>query len=338
MKLALIGLGMVAPTHLAALRDGAGVSLCGVLGRDPARVRTRLDELGHDARVYADLAELLADRDLDGAVLATPPNVRARFVQALAEAGKPVLMEKPIERDLGRAQQIVNAMGHVPWGVVFQHRVREASRALRDIVRSGKLGDLAVVDIRVPWWRDQSYYDAPGRGTYAQDGGGVLITQAIHTLDLALWIAGPVTRVQAMARRTRLHDMEAEDLVSAGLEFANGAIGTVVASTAHYPGGAESITLQGTRGAAHLEAGVLELNWRDGTSESIGDMAATGGGADPMAFTHGWHQAVLEDFAQAVTEYRPPLASGPNALAAQGLIDAMIDSSRRECIVEVPNV
>ncbi len=180
----------------------------------------------------------------------------------------------------------------------------------------------------MPWWREQNYYDQPGRGTYARDGGGVLISQAIHTLDLALTFTGPVMRVQAMAATTRLHQMESEDFVTCGLHFASGAVGSVVASTASFPGGAESIVLHGTKGSARLISGRLELMFRDGTTETIGSAAATGGGADPMAFTHAWHQAILEDFAAAITKGRAPACTGREALAVHDLIEAMVQSSR----------
>jgi predicted dehydrogenase len=334
MRAALIGLGMVADTYVAAIAATEGrIALAGVCSSHAdkaARFAERVaPRLGAAPRVYAGAAELAADPEIDFVILATPPNARSAAVAALAAAGKPILMEKPVERTAAAARAIVETCeaAGVPLGVVLQHRMRASARQLSALLAEGRLGPLGLVEIVVPWWRPQSYYDEPGRGTYARDGGGVLISQAIHTLDLALSLAGPVTRVQAMARTTRLHRMDSEDVVTAGLDFANGAVGSLFASTASHPGAAETITLHGTEGSARLIAGRLELSWRDGSTEEIGEASATGGGADPMAFTHAWHQAILEDFAEALAAGRAPAVTGRAALAVHDLIEALTRSS-----------
>lgn len=334
MKAALIGVGMVANTHVEAMADTGGrIGLAGVLSRHPERAAgfaARVAPLlGAAPRVYADVAEIAADPTVDFALLVTPPNARLEIVEALAKAGKPILMEKPIERTAAAAERIVGlceAAG-VPLGIVLQHRMRGSARKLSALLAEGALGEIGLVEIIVPWWRAQSYYDEPGRGTYARDGGGVLISQAIHTLDLALTLTGPVARVQAHARTTRLHRMEAEDVVTAGLDFASGAVGTLYATTASHPGAAETITLHGTRGSARLLAGQLALSWRDGRTETLGEAGGTGGGADPMAFTHAWHQAILEDFAESLAAGRPPAVPGRSALPVHHLIEALVRSS-----------
>ena len=244
-------------------------------------------------------------------------------------------MEKPIERTAQAAAQIVDLCRDLPLGLVFQHRMRPAARRLIDLVDGGALGALAAVEIAVPWWRPQSYYAELGRGTYARDGGGVLITQAIHTMELALRLTGPVARVQAMARTTALHTMEAEDFVVAGLEFASGAVGSLTASTASFPGGAERIALHGAKGSAVLDRASLSLHWRDGRSEVIGGAAETGGGADPMAFTTDWHRGIIDDFADALDAGRDPCVTGAEALHVHRLIDAIQLASREERFVEV---
>jgi UDP-N-acetyl-2-amino-2-deoxyglucuronate dehydrogenase len=191
------------------------------------------------------------------------------------------------------------------------------------------VGPLVAAEVSVPWWRPQAYYDEPGRGTYARDGGGVLISQAIHTLDLMLSLTGPVVSVNAMVATTGFHRMEAEDFVCAGLRFANGAVGQLFATTASFPGRGEAITLHFRRGSVRLEAGVLRIDWQDGTSETIGQAASTGSGADPMALTSDWHRAVIEDFADAVETGRPPLVPGRAALEVHRLIAALERSGER---------
>jgi UDP-N-acetyl-2-amino-2-deoxyglucuronate dehydrogenase len=180
-------------------------------------------------------------------------------VRRFAEAGKHVLMEKPVERTTEAAEEIVRICeaNRVKLGIVFQHRYREASQKLKSLVGEGALGEIGLVRADVPWWREQAYYDEPGRGSYERDGGGVLISQAIHTLDLMLSLTGPVAEVQAVAATTRFHEMESEDFVAGGMRFASGAPGAVMATTASFPGDAESITLDCEKASAHLQSGTL---------------------------------------------------------------------------------
>ena len=333
LGVALIGAGMVAGTHLAAIRAADGVRLAGVWSRDSGRARAAAG-YGH---VFDSIDDVAADGAVDFAIVATPPNARAGVIAPLAAAGKPVLLEKPVARDAAEARAVVEMCegAKVPLGIVFQHRMRAASRKAAELVAAGDLGALGLAEIAVPWWREQSYYDDPGRGTYVRDGGGVLISQAIHTIDLALALTGPVQTVQAMTATTRFHDMEAEDMAVAGLRFAGGAVGSLTASTASFPGGAESIRLHFEHASLHLEAGVLTVSHRDGRVDRFGEEAGTGGGADPMAFTHAWHQAILEDFRDALRGGRDPAVTGRAALASHALIDAITASARSGHAVEV---
>lgn len=343
MRIALIGLGMVARTHVRAIAAlGDKCRIAGVLSTSQDRAQAFLDENWADLptrpKVYRDVAEIARDPEIDFVVICTPPNARRNLVETLAGAGKHILMEKPIERTLSSARAIVDICEthNVELGIFFQTRMRASAARLRETLDTGMLGEISVVEIAVPWWREQAYYDEPGRGTFARDGGGVLISQAIHTLDLALTFTGPVQRVQAMARTSSLHGMEAEDFVTAGLEFASGAIGSLVASTASFPGQAESIVLHCQKGSATLKAGLLELVFHDGRIEHFGEESGTGGGADPMAFTHEWHQAIIEDFVLALREGRSPTRStGRDGLKVHALIEALIRSSNEERAVAV---
>jgi predicted dehydrogenase len=277
-----------------------------------------------------DLDDLLARPGLDAVLLLTPPDAREPFIERLAAAGLHILCEKPLERTTAAARRIVTACGtaDVCLGVVFQHRFREGVERLRTLLDAGAMGEIAHVELAVPWWRPQAYYHEPGRGTYARDGGGVLITQAIHQLDLMLSLAGPVAEVAAVAGTTRLHRMESEDLVAAGLIFENGALGSLHATTAAYPGHPERLVITGTEGSATLAGGTLDLVRRDGRTERHGETAGSGGGADPMAFPHDWHKAVIADFVAAVREGRPPRVTGEEALRVHRLIDALVASAR----------
>ena len=332
---ALIGVGMVSSTYAQALHDlQESVSLTGVLGARSSSTKRFLakhaDRLTGDERAYTDVAENAGDEDVDFVLLATPPNARKEIVAALAHHGKHILMEKPVERTLAAAREICMLCEQqgVKLGIMLQHRARPSAKTLQELVTETDFGELLSVEINVPWWRPQAYYDEPGRGSYARDGGGVLISQAIHTLDLALQFSGPVADVTAMCATSGFHEMESEDFVSAGLRFARGAVGKLFASTASYPGYAESIGLHYRNASVRLESNLLRIEWQDGHSETIGESAATGAGADPMAFTSDWHRDVIEDFVQALDSGRDPLITGTSALAVHALIEAIEEAGR----------
>jgi predicted dehydrogenase len=333
----IVGAGMASKPHALALQALApDVVVRGVYRRDQAKLAAFCATYGFTA---ADSVEtMLADPAIDALLILTPPNAREELVAAAARAGKHILMEKPVERSSPAAERIVataEAAG-VKLGIIFQHRFRAASQALRRRIEEGALGPLQAVQLSVPWWRPQSYYDQPGRGSLAQDGGGVLITQAIHALDLMLSLAGPVAAVQAMATTTGLHRMETEDFVGAALRFENGASGALMATTAFYPGGAEMLVLAGTQAVATLSGGVLQIDWLDGRVETVGEeKSASGGGADPMAFPFDWHKAQIAEFVEAVQAGREPASSGRTALAVHRLIDALLLSSREGRLVPV---
>ena len=328
IQTALIGLGMVSRTYGDALRNSKTVSLSRVYAPSPESRAAFLSEWPDLGATAADSIAEIAASDVDFVILTTPPNTRVEIVEALAKAGKPILMEKPVERTLGNATALIETCeaANVPLGIVLQHRARPVVSNLRRIMPS--LGALRAVEINVPWWRPQSYYDEPGRGSYARDGGGVLISQAIHTLDLMLSLTGPVSEVTAMTATTGFHQMETEDFVVAGLRFDNGAVGQLFATTASFPGRGETITLHFQDGSAHLDAGLLWIDRHDGTSETIGQAASSGAGADPMAFTSDWHRYVIEDFADALRHNRPPLITGRDALGVHRLIAALENSAR----------
>ena len=270
-------------------------------------------------------------------LLLTPPGSHLELVELFAGAGKHILLEKPLERSSARALRLVEAAeaAGVVLGVVLQHRFRAASEHLRSLLAVGALGELAAANVSSPWWRPQSYYDQPGRGTLERDGGGVLITQAIHTLDLMLSLTGPVAEVAAIAATTTLHRMETEDFVGAGLRFANGAPGALIATTAAYPGMPERIELFGTKASAVLAAGMVTTYGQDGRVERFGEEQSTGGGADPMDFPHDAHRALIADFLDAIGEKRAPRISGREALKVHRLIDALLRSSAERRIVAV---
>ena len=176
----------------------------------------------------------------------------------------------------------------------------------------------------VPWWRPQAYYDQPGRGVKARDGGGVLMTQAIHTLDLFRWCVGVRSVQAAQVRTTALHRMGTEDYAAALVQLGNGAPGAILATVAAYPGSTEWIQVIGTRGTARLEGGNLRLCFLDGREEVLTDASGSGSGANLMGFSHEPHKAVLRDFLDAIEQDRDPAITGEEALATQRVIDQIV--------------
>jgi predicted dehydrogenase len=256
--------------------------------------------------------------------------------EAAARAGRHLLVEKPLEVTRARAEALaaLAARHGVTLGVVFQHRFRPAALRLRQAVAAGELGELLSCSASIRWWRDAAYFVQPGRGMRARDGGGVLLTQAIHTLDLLLHLAGPVARVAAFACTSPLRAIDTEDIAAAALRFASGAIGTVDATTVAEPGFPERIELAGTGGSAVLVAERLELHVKGRPPEVLDRGLAGGGGADPMAFDHGPHRAMWTEMLDAIAERRAPSNAGVTGLPVLRLIEAMLESAASGAFVD----
>jgi len=269
---------------------------------------------------------------VDAVLVLTPPSSHLDVSQRCFAAGKHVLVEKPLELTLDRAERLVAAAGAAGrrLGVVLQHRFRPASLRLRQVLEEGRLGTVQAGFLSVPWWRPQSYYDEPGRGTLARDGGGVLLTQAIHSLDLFRSLVGVSGVIAADVRTTELHRMETEDYVAALLRLGNGAPGTLMTTTAAYPGHPERIEIIGTKGFASLVGGTLRLSLLDGEEEVVEAEGSTGSGASIMDFPHDAHRAVIADFIDALRSDRQPFVSGQQALESQRLVATVLSSAFRQ--------
>ena len=329
LRIAVIGAGLGSAPHFQSLQDLAGeAELVYVYGRSAERLAGVKVPAG--AKKTTRLEDILEDASIQAVLVLTPPNTHLELVQRVARAGKHVLVEKPLEIDLNRANALVEACedAGVTLAVMLQHRLREAAVALRVLMAAGELGDLVSASAAVRWWRPQSYYDEPGRGTLARDGGGVLITQAIHTLDLLLSFTGMPARVTGIAGTSAVHRMEGEDTAAALLHYDGGAVAVVQATTAAYPGFPERIELNFTRGTATLEGGEMRAAFQDGRTVSAGAQQGSGGGADPMAFNHAAHRTVLQDFIRAVQNGTAPAVTGRSALGVQQVIEAVMASSQ----------
>jgi predicted dehydrogenase len=317
----IVGLGMAVTPHAKSLQD-LKVDVAYAYSPSASR-RTQFGQKFPFPQCDK-LETILDDRSVDAVLILTPPNTHLELAEKFAAASKHILLEKPLEISLERAERIVAACAKVKLGVVLQHRFRPGAEKLRELLP--ELGPLVSASAAIPNWRPQSYYDQPGRGTRARDGGGVLLTQGIHTLDLFLSFTGEPVEVKSFATTTPVHRMETEDLVAAAVKFKDGAIGTVHATTTAYPGFPERIELIGARGTALLEGPSLKVELADGRRFQV--QAEGGGtGADPMAFPHDWHRALLQDFVNSVQENRQPRISGEEALKVHRFIDRILRSA-----------
>jgi UDP-N-acetyl-2-amino-2-deoxyglucuronate dehydrogenase len=316
----VIGLGMAVAPHARSLVDlKSRVRVAHAYSPSAAR-RAQLAQ-SFDFPLTDRLETMLEDRAVGAVLILTPPNTHLELVERCARAGKHILLEKPLEISLERAERLVSSCKDITLGIVLQHRFRPAAERLHQLLP--RLGRLISASASIPNWRPQSYYDEPGRGSRARDGGGVLLTQAIHTLDLLTWYAGEAAEVKGFTTTTPVHRMETEDLACAALRFRSGALGVVHATTTAYPGHPERIELIGTEGGAVLEGMTLRARFKDGSAEEIQGGGGGGTGADPMAFKHDAHRGVLADFLDAIEQRRAPRSSGASALEVHRLIEAL---------------
>lgn len=329
-RIAIVGLGMAVTPHAKGLLDLAGeVEVAYAFSPSDPRRKAFAEKFPFPT--CGSLDAILNDSSVDAVAVYTPANTHRDIGLACARAGKHVLMEKPLDITTARAAELVEGCraAGVTMGVVLQHRFRPAGMRLAQILAAGELGAIVGCSTAIRLWRPQSYYDEPGRGSFARDGGGVLISQGIHTLDLMLSLAGQVDTVTGFATTTPVHRMETEDMVCAAMRFDNGAFGTVDATTAAYPGFPEEIVLTCEKGTAKLAGTELLVQFQDGRKVALeADKSAGGTGADPMAFPHDHHRSVMADFVAAIREGREPKVTGEEALKVHRLIDALIETGR----------
>ena len=319
--IALVGIGPGAVPHLRSLHDLQGsIELRHAVTRRPQHAD--MGPLRGLVHATSDLQAALADPLVQAVIVATPPATHLEIAEQCFASGKHVLLEKPLDISLARAQSIVDRARDAQrrLGVVLQFRFKPGSIALQEALAQGRLGTVQAASVRVPWWRPQSYYDQAGRGTMARDGGGVLLTQAIHCIDLFRSLVGVSSVVAAQVYRTRLHAMETEDYASALLTLGNGAPGTLMATTSMLPGLPECIEIIGALGSAVLKGGALRIQYIDGQTLHIAAVGGSGSGANIMDFSHDAQRAVLQDFVQAIEQNREPKVTGADALATHQLI------------------
>jgi predicted dehydrogenase len=324
--LTVIGLGNALAPHAKSLVDLKDrVRVVHAVARNSGQRRNVTETYGFPTS--DDPVTAIADPSVDAVLILTPTNSHLGIAEAAFAAGKHVLCEKPLETTSDRAESLVAAgrRANRRLAVMLQLRFRDASRRLKTLLETGALGEVQAATMTVPWWRPQTYYDEPGRGVKARDGGGVLMIQAIHTLDLFRWCLGISSVEAAITRTTSLHKMETEDYATALVRLGNGAPGTIIATVAAFPGSPEQIMVIGSKGVARMDGSNLAVSFLDGTEDVIRDTGASGSGSGFMAFSHEPHRAVIGDFLDAIEQGRDPSISGEEALATQRVIDTIIN-------------
>jgi len=331
----LIGSGNITQTHARAARAVRDVQLSAIYGTNPQTVTRLATE--HHARPFTDFAAFLAHKPLDLVILGTPSGLHAEQGIAAAQRGLHVLTEKPIDITTKNADALIAATDkeNVKLAVIFQDRLKPNIQRLKHWLDRGFLGKPLLVDARVKWYRPPDYYSSSKwRGTFALDGGGALINQAIHTVDLLIWLLGDVVRVQARTA-TVLHKIEAEDTAIANLEFAGGAAGTLLATTAAYPGYPRRLEITGTEGTVILEhdriiAADLRNPPPDFANMSAGDSNQS---ASSAAVTDiSGHKAILEDFLHAIAKNTQPICNGREGRRSLALVESIYHSARASAV------
>lgn len=325
----IIGTGAIASHHAAAIRAYAGSELIAVSSSSEPRAKQAQEKFG--VKAYHNLEDFLKNEAIDVVCICTHSGAHMEPGIAAAQSGKHVLLEKPIEVSLERADQLIEVCKQkgVKLGVIFQNRFSSGYIKLREAVKEGKLGKLIMGSAVINWYRDPSYYNTSNwKGTLQGDGGAALINQGIHTIDLLLDIMGEVDSVYGQVK-TMVHDIQGEDLGAAILNFKNGAMGTITGGTSLYPGYPERLEIYGEKGSIVLEGGKIKF-WNIAGEESPADIQPShgSGASDPMAIDFNLHLAQIQDMVEAILEDRDPLVTGEVGRKSLELISGIYKSSK----------
>ncbi len=326
----LIGGGNITETHARAARAIPGVEISAIHGTNSEKIVRLCRE--HGGTPYQDFDAFLKHRPMDLVIIGSPSGLHGSQGIAAARHGLHVLTEKPIEISTARTDALIEAakQSRVQLGVIFQDRMKPHIRKLKNWLDQGLLGKLLFVTASVKWYRPPEYYaNSRWRGTLALDGGGALINQGVHTVDLLLWLLGDVVRVQARTA-TQLHKIEAEDTAAAILEFASGALGVFHATTAAYPGYSRRVEISGSEGTVILEHDrITAANLRNtpaATESAAIDENQSASSAIVSDFRG--HQLVLEDFLQAIQYNRAPACDGLEGRRSLALIESIYRAAK----------
>ncbi len=339
-RFGILGCGVIGLTHaeaIASLPDAQLVAVADLNTETARRLAAR-----YHARPYTDYGEMLAHEQLDVVTICTPSGLHGELACQVMRSGRHVIVEKPMEISLAAIDEMLRVQQEtgVKLAVISQHRFDPATLQVRQLLHEQALGRLVLGNVIVPWWRSQKYYDSGAwRGTWQLDGGGVLMNQSIHSIDILQWLMGPVRSVFAYTD-TLAHRMETEDVAVAVLRFVNGAVGTIAATTGAYPGVTTRIEIFGDKGSAIIENDSLSyLHLAREDQEEVSDYGAKPAAPpdltrksttaqNPAALSSSGHALQIADMIRAIRENGTPLVDGYAARRPVEIILAIYESAR----------
>lgn len=341
----IIGLGLISEVHANAIKEIDGCRL--VAGFDSQEERANAFGKEHHCRAYSDIDAFLADPDLDIVTIATPSGLHLEGALASAKAKKHVIVEKPLEVTKDRCNQIIKvcADNGVKLAGVFPSRYHDAPKQIKAAIEQGRFGKIVMADAQVKWFRTQEYYDSGAwRGTWKYDGGGALMNQSIHAIDLLQWFMGDVAELFAFTDTLSHERIEVEDTAVATLKFANGALGVIEGTTSAYPGFLKKIEILGTRGSVVMEEeSIISWKFDDERPEDqvVRDKylhgTSTGGGAsDPKAIGYHGHKMLFSSFVDSIRNETEVEISGESARNAVEIIEGIYKSAQSGGKVKLP--
>ena len=338
INLGIIGGGGISETHARAASETEGVKVVAFCGANKEKV----DALGikYNAQSFSDLTKFLMHKPMDAVIIGSPSGLHAREGIECARHGLHVLVEKPIDVTVEKADALIRQCeeANVRLGVCYQDRFSADGVRLKQILADQILGKLILVSARVKWYRPPEYYSGSRwRGKLELDGGGALMNQGIHTIDLMLWLLGDVTRVFAQSR-TALHNIESEDTLVATLEFANGAIGTLEATTSVYPGYDRRVEITGAEGTIIFEHDrIIRADLKTPLPGGLQTVAqdTNRSSSSPIVSDVSGHKRILEDFIEAIRTNGNPRCDGQEGRRSVALVQAIYESARNGAAIEV---
>lgn len=338
LEIGIIGCGNISDTHAEAIINSEKGSLTAAHSRTAAKLDAFCDKHGIEGSTSYE--DFLVTPNLDAVSICTPSGTHLDYGKKAAEAGKHVIVEKPIEVTVKRGKELIESCKEngVQLAVIYQNRFSDEALKMKKMLDDGKIGPPVLASASVRWFRTQEYYsNSSWRGTLALDGGGAVINQSIHTIDLLYWFAGEVESVAAL-KGAFTHDIEAEDTAVASLKFKNGAIGVFEGSTSVVPAQKRRIEINGSKGTALLEGDSFSKLMK-GHDQKDGDTGEAAGADSPLAgMTAINHQRQFDQILDALAGGGQPVVSGEESLQSLAIVEAIYTSAEKGEVILVDDI
>lgn len=332
----IVGSGLIADFHARAIGDLDNAKFVGCCDKIPERAAALADK--YDAKAFDTYQDMVASDDIDVVTIATPSGFHLEPAVAAAEAGKHVICEKPLEITLDRIDAMIAAheKAGTRLGGIFPYRFNDSQKVLREAINSGRFGTISYAGIYVPWWRTDEYYKDSWHGTWKLDGGGAMMNQSIHMVDMLCDVMPPIESLQAYTGAIG-HDIETEDTAVAAVKYTNGALGVIYGTTASWPGQFRRFEIMGTKGTViQVENSFTVWQFADEKPQDkeirakFGGITGGGGVSDPAAITHDNHTRNFKAFLDALETGEDFWIDGTEARKAVEVILAIYQSAKEQ--------